>query len=130
MSIEADPRLAEGLRLFRAQEWFEAHEVIEGLWRSLSAGPDRSFAQGMIQLAVSLEHWRRHNPRGALGQWTKARGHLAGLPSVYAGVEVERLLGEFAAVYAELELERAVAAQRAGEAVHAWTTRPARWPTP
>ena len=109
--IEGDPRLAEGLRLFRAQEWFEAHEELEGLWRSLPPGPERSFCQGMIQLAVSLEHWRRQNPRGALGQWTKAQGHLAGLPDAFAGVELARLLADFRATYAALELEAAATAQ-------------------
>jgi hypothetical protein len=94
--------------LFRARRWFEAHEVLEVAWRRTPRGPDRELLQGLIQLAVSLEHWRRGNPRGALGQWTKARGHLAGLPPVCHGLALGELLAAFAAYYDALGLEACV----------------------
>jgi len=100
------PALAEGLARFAAGEWFEAHEVLELLWRPLPKGPDRHFVQGLIQLAVALEHWRRGNPRGARGQWDKARGHLAGLPDVYARVHLAALMGDFEVYWSSVGLDR------------------------
>ena len=98
-------RLDEGLALFSDGRWFEAHEVLEAAWRPLAPGPDRHFLQGLIQLAVALEHWRRGNPRGARGQWEKAQRHLDGLGDVYAGVQLARLLEDFRAYWASVGLD-------------------------
>lgn len=125
--LEEEVCYAEGLRLFREERWFEAHEVLEVVWRETPRGPERELLQGLIQLAVSLEHWRRGNPRGARGQWTKAQGHLADLPPVYGGIALGELLAEFAALWGSLGLEAAVEAQARGVAFEC----PARaWPAP
>lgn len=55
-------------------------------------GDDRLFLQGLIQLAVALEHHRRGNPRGSAGQRTKAEAKLRPACPVFAGVAVEKLL--------------------------------------
>lgn len=101
-----EPRYFEGLRLFSAGDWFEAHEVLEALWREQPAGEGRLFLQGLIQLAVSLEHWRRGNARSARGQWEKGRKKLEQLPGVYEGLALGRLLDDFAAFYRAVDLER------------------------
>ncbi len=121
-----DARYEEGLRLFHDRHWFECHEVLEALWRELPRGPRRDYVQGLIQLAVSLEHWRRGNPRGAWGQWTKARGKFTGLPPVYEGVALADLLESFEVLWTNVRLEDAVSAQAAGQTygatVHEWPT--------
>lgn len=121
-------RMEEGLALFRALHFFEAHEVLEAEWRPTPRGPRRELLQGLIQLAVSLEHWRRGNPRGARGQWDKARGHLAGLPGLCDGVALQPLLEDFERFYAAQDLDRAVAAQAAGTFLVA--PSPTLWPIP
>jgi predicted metal-dependent hydrolase len=100
-----EPRYVEGLRLFSEGHWFEAHEVLELLWKEQPPGPDRLFLQGLIQLAVSLEHWRRGSPRSAWGQWEKARMKLEPLPSPYGGLNLAQLLRDFEAYYVAVELE-------------------------
>lgn len=122
-----DARYDEGLQLFREQQWFECHEVLEALWRELPRGPTRDYVQGLIQLAVSLEHWRRGNPRGAWGQWTKAQAKFVGLPPVYEGVALAELLASFEALWASVALEEAVAAQATGRPVMSHVEE---WPTP
>lgn len=122
-----DPRYREGILLFQEEEWFECHEVLEAIWRATPKGAERELLQGLIQLAVSLEHWRRHNPRGAAGQWAKAQGHLAGLPAAFGGIDLAGLIAEFGAVWASVSLDDAVRAQAAGAP---WA-EPARvWPAP
>lgn len=128
-----DPRYAEGVGLFQAEEFFEAHESLELAWRAMSAGPDKLFLQGLIQLAVSLEHWRRANPRGARGQWEKARAKLDGLPAVYGGLALGELLAGFREWYAPYDLDAAVALQAEGRWVHPVDPRPRplpRWMEP
>jgi hypothetical protein len=112
-----DPRYPEGVKLFQEQQFFEAHEVLEGAWRALPAGDDKRFLQGLIQAAVSLEHWRRANPRGARGQYDKARGKLEGLPAVFHDLDVAALLRDLRRFYAVHDLGAAVAEQMAGRPV-------------
>jgi predicted metal-dependent hydrolase len=104
-----DPRYTEGLRLFAEGHWFEAHEVLELLWKEQPPGADRRFLQGLIQLAVSLEHWRRGSPRSAWGQWEKAKEKLSPLPSPYGGLDLEGLLRDFRGYYAAVALEARLA---------------------
>jgi len=57
-------KLEEFIRLFNAQAFFEAHEVLEELWL-VTDGEQKLFYQGLIQCAVSLAHWKKNNMRGA-----------------------------------------------------------------
>lgn len=109
-----DPRYALGVRLFQDGRFFEAHEELELAWRATPAGDTRRFLQGLIQLAVSLEHWRRGNPRGARGQWEKARAKLDDLPEEYAGLALGRLRADIAGWYAPYDLDAASRAQAEG----------------
>lgn len=84
----------EGIAHFRAGRYFEAHEALEAAWRPMPRGPDRDVIQGLIQLAVSLEHWRRGNRRGADGQWEKALQKLGDRPA-FLGLDLADLLAQF-----------------------------------
>ena len=87
---QSDPRFREYVRLFDHREFFEAHEVLEGLWMELN-GPDRDFLQGLIQLSVCLEHHARENPRGAFKVLWSAEERLASYGAVHAGIPIEDL---------------------------------------
>ena len=85
-----DPRVLEGLRLLVAREYFEAHEGLEAAWRELERGePWADVLQGLIQLAVALEHLKRDNALGAFNVWQKARGKLRKAPEWVAGIGVQ-----------------------------------------
>ncbi len=60
----ASPLFVKGLEEFRAGRFFEAHEEWERLWRA-SAGDDRVFLQGLIQVAAARVHIGRGNPASA-----------------------------------------------------------------
>ena len=81
----------DGLRLFNESDWFEAHEVWEDIWH-MASGEKKRFYQGLIQCAVTIEHLRRGNPRGALNVHQSALGKFIDLPPTYMGVNVKQLL--------------------------------------
>jgi predicted metal-dependent hydrolase len=86
-----DPTLFErGVALFNAGEFFEAHEVLEDVWRP-AAGVERRFLQGLIQIAVALHHFSTGNLVGARSLLKRGASKLEDLPPDYCGVRVGEL---------------------------------------
>src|SRR5271155_997242 len=63
-SSEKEEKFERGLRHFNAREFFEAHEVWEEVWL-VEAEPEKTFLQGIIQIAAAFHHYRRGNTEGA-----------------------------------------------------------------
>lgn len=57
--------LAEGLRCYRSQQFFEAHEHWESVWLTLQE-PEKSFLQSLIQVSAAFHHLQNGNRRGAI----------------------------------------------------------------
>src|ERR1044071_2448900 len=91
-----DPRFAEFVRLFDARRWFDAHEVLEGLWLE-TTGVDRDVLQGLIQLAVALEHAARGNPGGGRKLLASASARLERYGERRAGIALRDLADGVAA---------------------------------
>jgi uncharacterized protein len=81
----------DGIRLFNACEFFDAHEVWEDIWHE-AYGIKHDFYQGMIQCAVALEHYRRSNPRGGLSLFKSYNTKFAHVPPVFMGLDVKSFL--------------------------------------
>ena len=94
MAVNPDPRYAEYFRLFAGEKFFEAHEVLEALWRE-TKGKDRDFYQGLIQLAASLVHFQRGNSAGAKELFCTASHYLEPYLPDYQGVDVREILKDF-----------------------------------
>lgn len=69
--------LALGLRCYRAEEFFEAHEHWEGVWLQ-SPEPEKTFLQGLIQLTAALHHFQRGNSLGTESLLSEALTKLQG----------------------------------------------------
>ena len=90
-AAKTKPGWTEGVRLFNAGEYWEAHEALEPLWM-VSEGLEKRLCAGVILLAAALHKARKmDNPRGGRRNYAKALAHLALLPDRYEGVEVRRL---------------------------------------
>ena len=63
-SSEKEERFERGLAHFNAREFFEAHEVWEEVWL-VEGEPEKTFLQGIIQIAAAFHHYRRGNTDGA-----------------------------------------------------------------
>jgi len=78
--------LAEGIRLFNEQRFWHAHEAWERIW--LKAGPgDKTFLQGLIQVAAAYHHVQRGTFRGAVRLFDAALSKLAPYPVHFLGVD-------------------------------------------
>jgi uncharacterized protein len=82
--------LREGLRCFRSGTFFEAHEHWESVWLAAQE-PEKTFLQGLIQLAASFHHFQRGNLPGTISLLRSALRRLDAYPEAFAGVAVAPL---------------------------------------
>lgn len=92
----------KGLALFKAGEYFEAHEDLEHAWNE-EPGPARELYRAILQIAVAYLQITRGNYDGALKMFMRARQWMDPLPDVCRGVQVGRLRQEARRATEELE---------------------------
>jgi predicted metal-dependent hydrolase len=82
--------LAEGWRCFHSGAFFEAHEHWEFVWLA-APEPEKTFLQGLIQVAASFHHFQRGNCAGTISLLRASLRRLDRYPEVFAGVGVAPL---------------------------------------
>ena len=87
------PDLAEGLRCYRAEEFFAAHEHWEAVWLKLPE-PEKTFLQGLIQVAAAFHHLQRCNREGTASLLRRALRRLDPASPAFAGISVAPLCQE------------------------------------
>ena len=75
------PQAAEGLRLFNAGEYFEAHEALEDAWNA-ETGRVRDLYRGILQIAVVYLHITRRNYNGAVKVYARSQRWVRDWPDV------------------------------------------------
>ncbi len=98
----AQGELAEGLRCYRAEEFFAAHEHWEIVWLKLDE-PEKAFLQGVIQMAAAFHHLERGNLAGARSLLGRALRRFEPHRDRFAGLEVAMLCEEVRGYLAALE---------------------------
>ena len=83
--------LQTGLNLFNREMYFECHEALEEAWLQAS-GEQKTFLQGLIQIAVALHHLRRNNLTGASRLLAAGMEKLSTFAPRHEGVELRPLL--------------------------------------
>jgi predicted metal-dependent hydrolase len=132
-TIDYDSRYLAGIRFFNEADYFEAHEVWEGLWME-TPGPERKFYQGLIQAAVALFHFGNGNLRGAVKLFRSSRDYLKGFESPFQGLDLVAFAGQmdrcFAEVLAQAEPDRSLRPQDDLLPTLTLDPPPAAWPDP
>jgi predicted metal-dependent hydrolase len=87
-----DPRYLGFFECFNRQFFFEAHEVLEGLWLLDRNGPNGAFYKGLIQLAGAFVHIQKNRPGPAAALFNLARANLSRYPTHHEQLAVEGAL--------------------------------------
>jgi uncharacterized protein len=82
--------LAEGLRCYRSQQFWHAHEHWESVWLRLQ-GEEKTFLQALIQTTAAFHHLQRKNDAGATSLMQGALRRLDPLPPKFGGIDVDGL---------------------------------------
>jgi len=95
------PQAAEGLRLFNAGEYFEAHEALEDAWNA-EKGQVRELYRGILQIAVVYLHVTRGNYNGAIKVYGRSQRWIKDWPEICRGIYVEELRKDAETVITEV----------------------------
>jgi predicted metal-dependent hydrolase len=87
---EAEEKFRRGLAQFNRREFFAAHETWEEIWLA-SSGPEKTFLQGVIQVAAAFHHHSRGNLKGTRSLLEAGLKKLEKSPATHRGCEVEKL---------------------------------------
>jgi uncharacterized protein len=79
-----------GVDLFNEGKFFEAHEVWEELWLA-EAEPEKTFLQGLIQVAAAFHHHERGNLRGTRSLLAAGLAKLGQFPDEHRGIALAEL---------------------------------------
>lgn len=96
------PQAAEGLRLFNAGKYFEAHEALEEAWKE-EKGNVRELYRGVLQIAVVYLHITRRNYNGAVKVYGRSQKWLKDWPDICRGIYVGELRSDAKMVITEVE---------------------------
>ena len=89
--LAPSPEFLHGIDLFNRAEFFDAHEVLEDIWRAAPA-VEKKFLQGIIQVAVALYHHGNGNSAGARSVLRRAFRNLSRYPEGFGGIRLAELL--------------------------------------
>ena len=89
-SAEKKKKFDLGLEHFNSRRFFEAHEVWEEVWL-VEAEPEKTFLQGLIQLAAAYHHYEHGNPDGTESLLASGIVKLSRFPEHHHGLSIGEL---------------------------------------
>ncbi|AXY67405.1 DUF309 domain-containing protein [Thermosynechococcus sichuanensis E542] len=96
------PELALAITQFNNGEFYACHDTLEALWLEASE-PERTFYQGLLQIAVACYHLRRGNQRGAILLLGEGRRRLEQCDPDVCGLDLTTFLTAVAALQVQLQ---------------------------
>jgi uncharacterized protein len=83
----------QGVEQFNTGQFYACHDTLEALWIE-AIEPEKTFYQGILQVAVALYHLGNGNLRGATILLGEGTNRLRRYPSVFGGVDVDEFLDQ------------------------------------
>jgi uncharacterized protein len=93
MSETVPQQFFAGVEQFNQGEFYACHDTLEALWME-STEPDKTFYQGILQIAVALYHLGNKNWRGAAILLGEGINRLRYYQPIYAEINVEELIAQ------------------------------------
>ena len=92
----------QGVEQFNQGQFYACHDTLEALWLEATE-PQKTFYQGILQIAVALYHLGNSNWRGTVILLGEGINRLRRYPPTYAGIDVDELLTNSAALLTALQ---------------------------
>jgi uncharacterized protein len=98
----APPEFWQGIQQFNQQEFYACHDTLEALWM-VAEEPEKTFYQGVLQVAVGLYHLSNENWRGAAILLGEGSNRIGRSPPDFFAVDVDDLLMHSTALLTALQ---------------------------
>ena len=92
----------DGLQAYEEKDFFEAHELWEELWSEYYLD-DKTFIQGLIQLAVSFVHLGNGNLNGAKSLMKKSGDKFSSYSGLHRCINIDKLKLQIVVIKNEYE---------------------------
>ncbi len=92
----------QGVEQFNQGQFYACHDILEALWMEATE-PQKTFYQGILQIAVGLYHLGNSNWRGAVILLGEGINRLQRYPATYGDINVDELLDQSLAVLTTLQ---------------------------
>ena len=102
MTETVEPAFWEAVEQFNQQQFYACHDTLEAIWME-AMEPQRSFYQGILQIAVALYHLSNANLRGAVILLGEGSNRLQRYQPVYAEIDVAALVAHSTALLTKLQ---------------------------
>ena len=102
MNQEIPQEFWQGVEQFNQGQFYACHDTLEALWIEATE-PEKTFYQGILQIAVGIYHLSNSNWRGAVILLGEGINRLQPYPSNYSGIDVDQLLSQSAVLLTTLQ---------------------------
>ncbi|NET35934.1 MAG: DUF309 domain-containing protein [Cyanothece sp. SIO1E1] len=92
----------QGVEQFNRQEFYACHDTLEALWME-ALEPQKTFYQGILQIAVALYHLGNHNWHGAVTLLGEGINRLQYYQPTYASIDVTQFIQQSATLLSTLQ---------------------------
>ncbi len=88
--IEKEDAIKQGVFYFNEERFWEAHEVLEGVWKKCYEG-EKDLVQGIILIAAALVHYQKAENTICLSVLGRAMEKLANSTGMYHDINVDMI---------------------------------------
>ena len=90
--MEKDKAIARAVQLFNDERYWEAHEVLEYLWKNTATGIEKEILNGIILVAAAFVHDEKDEPNVCISILRRARKKLdPASDNNYHGINTNRI---------------------------------------
>ena len=93
----------QGVQEFQAGQFYECHDTLEALWIEAQE-PNKTFFQGILQIAVACYHLGNQNWRGAVILLGEGIHRLSPYQPDYGNIDINHLLDTSSALLSHLQM--------------------------
>jgi uncharacterized protein len=102
-SAEIEIEFGKAIEQFNQKEFYACHDTLEAIWMD-AMHPEKTFYQGILQIAVGLYHLSHANWHGAVILLGEGISRLRDFQPHYETINVEKLIQESAILLKALQL--------------------------
>ena len=89
-TFEKDDAISQGISYFNEHRFWECHEVLEGVWKSID-GEEKYLVNGLILVAAGLVHYQKDEDDVCISIFNRALEKLDNSNGKYHEIDVDRV---------------------------------------